>query len=85
MEELCELHAAVGNVEECPRGWCAFWEHGGAVVQPGCAIKRLGIDLTNVDLAYHLLDLRRALEDARNAEEAQAARRTFAQVRPPGL
>jgi hypothetical protein len=85
MEELCELHAAVGNVEECPHGWCAFWERGGAVVEPGCAIRRMGVDLKNVDLAYHLLDLRRALEQARSLEEAQAARGAFGQVRPPGL
>jgi hypothetical protein len=85
MEELCELHAAVGNVEECPHGWCAFWEGGGAVVEPGCAIKRIAIDLTNVDLAYHLLDLRHALEQARSLEEARASRQVFGQVRPPGL
>jgi hypothetical protein len=82
--ELCELHGAIGNVEECPRGWCAFWESDGAV-EPGCAIARMGVDLKNVDLAYHLLDLRRALEDVRSAEEAQAAARAFGQVRPPGL
>jgi hypothetical protein len=85
MEELCELHAALGNVEECSRGWCAFWEHGGAVVEPGCAIKRIGFDLTNVDLAYHLLDLRRALEQVRSVGEAEAAGRTFDQIRPPGF
>jgi hypothetical protein len=83
--EACHLSAAIGNVEECPRGWCAFWEGGGAVVEPGCAISRLGIDLKNLDLAYHLLDLRRALEDTRSAEDAQAARHAFGQIRPPGL
>ena len=93
--ELCELHAAIGNVRECPRGWCAFWERKetgqglvsfrDAVVGPGCAIARMGVDLSNVDLAYHLLDLRHALEQVRSAEDAQAAGRTFGQVRPPGL
>ena len=83
--ELCELHTVIGHVEECPRGWCAFWENGGAVVEPGCAIARMGVDLRNVDLAYYLLDLRRALEEVRSAEDAQAAGRTFGQVRPPGL
>jgi hypothetical protein len=83
--ELCELQGAIGNVGECPRGWCAFWERGGAVVEPGCAIRRMGIDLDKVDLAYYLLDLRRALEEVRSAEEAQAAARTFGQVRAPGL
>jgi hypothetical protein len=83
--EACHLSAAIGNVEQCPRGWCAFWESGGAVVEPGCAIARMGVDLRNVDLAYYLLDLRRALEQVRSAEDAQAAGRTFGQVRPPGL
>jgi hypothetical protein len=82
MEELCELHAAVGNVEECPHAWCAFWE---AMVEPGCAIRRMAVDLTNVDLVYHVLDLRRALEQARSLEQADTARRAFGQVRPPGL
>jgi hypothetical protein len=85
MEALCELHAAIGNVEECPHGWCPFWEAGGAVVEPGCAIQRMGIDLRNVDLTYHLLDLRRALEQVRSVEEAEAARPAFGQIRPPGL
>jgi len=85
MEELCELHAAVGNAEECPHAWCVFWEKGGVAAEPSCAIKRIGIDLTNTDLAYYLLGLRRALESARSAEEAEAARRAFGQIRPPGL
>jgi hypothetical protein len=85
MDRLCDLHNAIGNVEECPRGWCAFWERGGAVVEPGCAIKRMGVDLSNVDLAYYLLDLRRALEAVQSAEDAEAAGRAFGQLRPPGL
>jgi hypothetical protein len=95
MEKLCErkgtgpmpcsLSAVIGNVEECPRGWCAFWEHGGAVVESGCAIERMGIDLTNVDLAYYLLDLRRALDGARSEEAAEAARHDLAQLAPPEL
>ena len=81
----CSLSAAVGTIEECPHGWCAFWERGGAVVEPGCAIERMGVDLTNPDLAYYLLDLRRALEAVRDEEQAAAAQRAFGQVRPPGL
>ena len=50
-----------------------------------CAIARMGVDLQNVDLAYHLLDLRRALEEVRSAEDAEAAARAFGQVMPPGL
>jgi hypothetical protein len=85
MEKLCDLSSVIGNVEECPRGWCAFWEHGGAVVGSGCAIERMGIDLTNIDLAYYLLDLRRALDNARSEEAAAQARQELAQLVPPEL
>jgi hypothetical protein len=85
MANLCTLSVVAGDDEECPHGWCAFWENGGAVVEPGCAIARMGVELSNVDLAYYLLDLRRALEAARSAEDAEAARQSFGQVRPPGL
>jgi hypothetical protein len=79
MEKLCTLSGVIGNVEECPRGWCAFWDRS------GCAIEQMGIDLTNVDLSYHLLELRKALEAVRSAEEAERAREAFGQIRPPGL
>jgi hypothetical protein len=85
MEKLCTLSGVIGNVEECPRGWCAFWENGGAVVEGGCAIERMGIDLTNVELAYYLLDLRRALDGARSEEAARTARRDLGQLVPPDL
>ena len=77
MEKLCTLSGVIGNDEECPRGWCSFWEHG------ECAIERMGIDLTNIDLSYYLLDLRRALDRARSEEAARAARGDLAQL--PGL
>ena len=85
MEKLCGLSQAIGNIEECPGAWCAFWEHGGAVVDAGCAIERLGIDLSNVDLAHYLVDLRRALDGAHSKNEAEAARRQLALLVPPDL
>jgi hypothetical protein len=85
MEKLCALTSAIGNVEECPRGWCSFWEGGGAVVEPGCTIERLGVDLSNVDLAYHLLELRRALDASRNAAEAEIATHQLRALVPPDL
>lgn len=85
MEKLCRLTAAVGAVDECRRGWCAFWEHGGAVVEPGCVLKRMSPDLSNVDLAYYLLDLRRALERARDEEASALARRDVGRLGPPDL
>jgi hypothetical protein len=43
----------------------------------------MGIDRTNIDLSYYLLDLRRALDRARSEEAARAARGDLAQL--PGL
>jgi hypothetical protein len=85
MHRRCALIAAIGNDAECHRGWCAFWERGGAVAQPGCEIERLGLDLSNRQLAYYLLDLRRALEGVRNEAAATAARHELAQLVPPDL
>jgi hypothetical protein len=82
---FCSLAQAVGNDEECPRGWCAFWETGGAVVEPGCAIERLGVDMRDPRLARYLLDLRRELESARDAEAARAALDRLAEVAPADL
>ena len=83
--KLCALKQAVGNDEECPRAWCAFWERGGAVIEPGCAIERLGIDLGNRDLAHYLLELRKTLESERSAEEADRARQELSKLVPPDL
>lgn len=62
MSRFCALSQAIVNDEECSRACCAFWEHGGASVEPGCAVERLGFDLENIDLVHYLLDLRRALD-----------------------
>jgi hypothetical protein len=85
MQKFCALSQAVGNDEECPRAWCAFWEHGGAVVEPGCAIERIGLDLGNRDLAYYLLELRRTLEAAGSETEVVAAHRQLAELIPSDL
>jgi hypothetical protein len=85
MEKFCALSQRIGNDEECPRAWCAFWEHGGAVIEPGCAIERMGLDLRNIDLAHYLLDLRRALDDAHCEDEARIAREQLAELLPPDL
>lgn len=83
--KLCSLSVVVGNDEECPRGWCAFWEHGGAVVEAGCAIERLGVQIDDPQLARHLLDLRRELESVRDVEAARAALDRLAELAPPDL
>ena len=66
MEKLCSLSVVAGDDAVCPRGWCAFWEHGGAVVEGGCAIERMGIPIDDPQLARYLLDLRHELERKRD-------------------
>lgn len=83
--KLCTLSVVAGNDEECPRGWCAFWEHGGAVVEAGCGIERLGVRVDDPQLARYLLDLRRELEGVRDVEAARAALERLAEVAPPDL
>lgn len=63
MSDHCRLRlAAEGRIEPCPRAACAFWEPGGAVVEGGCVIDRLALDVRRPDLAVYLLDLREALD-----------------------
>jgi hypothetical protein len=85
MEKLCSLSVVAGDDEQCPRGWCAFWEPGGAVLGPGCAIERLGIRIDDPLLARHLLELRRSLERVRNAQAAGAATRQLGTLAPPDI
>ena len=74
----CTLRlAAEGQDELCPRERCAFWEPGGAVVDGGCLIERLGVDLGTRDLAEYLLETRGRVEQARDMAEAEAAHREF--------
>ena len=77
--KTCKLSVvARGESVPCPEERCAFWEPGGAVVNPGCGIERLGIDLEQQGLAEYLLEVRERLEQARNVEDAEAAHREFA-------
>lgn len=75
----CTLRLATGVVEFCPQQRCAFWEEGGAVVEGGCVIERLGLDVRRPDVAGYLLAARERLEQARDRSEAEAAHREFAQ------
>ena len=77
----CTLREAIGEHERCPGPACAFWEEGGALIEPGCAIERLGIPVERQhDLAEHLLELRLALEAARTQEERGDAHRRFSEL-----
>jgi len=82
---FCKLHGVLGGVEACPGGACAFWEDGGAALEPGCSIERLAIDVERADVAEYLLELRAELEAARGRDEQTRARHAFAALVPPGL
>ena len=74
----CILRLAVdGAKEACPRERCAFWEPGGAVLEGGCVIERLGVDVRRPDLAVYLLETRERLEGARDLAEAERAHAEF--------
>ena len=85
MAKLCTLTAVAGDDEECARGWCAFWERGGAVVEAGCAIERLGVRIEEPDLARYLLDVRCELERLRDTEAARTAGEHLAVLAPPDI
>jgi hypothetical protein len=75
----CTLRlVAQREVEPCPHELCVFWEPGGAVVEGGCVIERLGADLRRADLAEYLLETRERLELMRDLAEADAVHREFA-------
>jgi hypothetical protein len=82
-DKLCRMKLTLGEVEACPEGACPFWETGGALVEEGCGLERLGLDLDRPDLAAYLLDVRTALEQARSVREREEARRLFAELVPP--
>ena len=77
----CSLREAVGEQELCPGSSCLFWEKGGAVVEPGCAIERLGVPVKERrDLAIHLLELRIRADEVRTAAERRDAQRRLSEL-----
>lgn len=83
---ICALHQAVGTIEACPGSSCPFWEEGGAVVEPGCAFERLGLEFeSRPGMARWLLGVRRGFEGTRPDEEASSAHRLLDEFLPPGL
>ncbi|HEU0304696.1 MAG TPA: hypothetical protein VFR32_08945 [Gaiellaceae bacterium] len=84
-EKLCRIKLTLDVAEPCPEGACPFWEHGGAVVDSGCGLERLQLDLHRPDLAEYLVELRAQLETARDEHERRAAREAFAGLVPPEL
>ena len=63
----CLLQDALDRIEACPGEACPLWENGGAVVEGGCAIERLGLPTSldlrrRPDLAAWLLGIRNGLD-----------------------
>ena len=81
--KLCRIRLTIGDVEACPEGACPFWEEH--ALERGCGLERLELDLERPDLARYLVDLRQALEEARDVREREAARRVFAGLVPTEL
>ena len=79
------MKLTLGEVEACPQGACPFWEQGGAVLDAGCGLERLHLELDRSDLAAYFDEVRTALETARDDAERQAARQAFAALAPPEL
>ena len=65
-------------METCREQRCAFWEPGGAVVEEGCAIERLGLHIFGHEVAGYLLETRERLDQARDSSEVEAAHRELA-------
>jgi hypothetical protein len=64
--EDCKLYGVLGETRACPREECGLWEDGDDVRPGGCAVARLGFDLTGrPDVGEWLLALRGELERAR--------------------
>ena len=77
-DKTCTLRRSAHGVSEpCSHERCGFWEPGGAVLEGGCFVERLGIDLHRQDLTTYLLDTLERLEQARNMAEAEQAHRQF--------
>lgn len=74
----CTLRLATGVMETCRHQRCAFWEPGGAVIEGGCVIERLGLPIFGPDVACYLLETRERLDQARDSSEAEAAHRELA-------
>lgn len=82
----CELQYAAGRVEACAGPICPFWEEGGAVVEPGCALARLGIDIEgNPKLVAWLVRLRTMLAKGGGRAGGEEALHLFHRLVPPEL
>ena len=75
MSRSCRLDALAGRERICGESRCAFWEHGGAVLEGRCVFEQVDL-LGRAALVTELRGLRDTLDAAASdAERAVAARR----------
>ena len=70
----CTLQAALGRFERCPGARCSFWEDAAAKCVLDGAKQEL---LRQPNVAEHLLELRYALDAARDADGEAGVRSRF--------
>lgn len=73
----CELEQTLGHAGACPRHLCPFWEEGGAVIRPGCALTLTPLDLDRVGVADLLMGLRQRIQQPVSVEDQRKAQREF--------
>ena len=76
----CALEQALRRSTACQQHGCAFWEEGGTVIPPGCALSRVPLDLERGRVADRLLGLRQRIEQRVSTDDERAARRDFGRV-----
>jgi hypothetical protein len=77
LPRTCDLERTLGQAGACPRHLCPFWEDGGAVIRPGCALSRTPLDLDRAPVADLLMGLRRRIQQPVSAEDQRQAQREF--------
>ena len=80
---LCRLRLTVGRPEPCRGPGCPLWEEGGAVVDAGCVVERLALDVeARPHLAWALLHVLHTVEGAPTRSAREEAYRLFRRLVP---
>ncbi len=79
----CRIRSALGLHEPCRREECPLWESGGAVVEAGCVVERLRLDVEgDAHLAWALRHVLRQFDAAESREERDGAYALFERLVP---
>lgn len=77
LPRTCELEQSLGRAVACTRHLCPFWEDGGAVIRPGCALSRTPLDLDRAPVADLVMGLRQRIQQPLSVEDQRQAQREF--------